>query len=250
MSISIKTILIEDEQDSRDILRAYLNKYCPSVEIIAECANIQEGEAAILKQAPDLVFLDIEMPFGNAFDLLERIKNPNFEIIFVTAYSNYAIQAFNMSAAHYLLKPVDIDELIQAVERVKTRLTKAQSFQHTRILLDNLSSFNNPNQKVVLPLLDGFKVARLDTVLYCEADTNFTRFHFTDGSKELICRNLKHYADILEKNGFCRVHRSYLINLDYVKQYIKGKGGMVILENNQQIQVSNNRKAGFLEQFR
>lgn len=246
----LQTILIEDEQDSRAILHAYLSKYCKNIDVIAECANIQEGEQAILAHQPDLIFLDIEMPFGNGFDLLERFEKPNFEVIFVTAYSNYAIQAFNMSAAHYLLKPIDIEELIEAVSRVTQRCARAQSFDHTRVLLDNLAQKQQPNQKVVLPLLDGFKVARLDTILYCEADTNFTCFHFKDGSKELICRNLKHYATILETQGFCRVHRSYLVNLDCVKQYIKGKGGTIILENNQQIQVSNNRKAAFLERFR
>jgi len=197
-----------------------------------------------------LVFLDIEMPFGNAFDLLEKLEDINFEIVFVTAFSQYAIQAFNMSAAHYLLKPLAIEELIQAVDKVKKRQMQAQEFNHTRILLDNISSANATKQKVVLPLMDGFKVARLDTVLYCEADTNFTRFHFKDGSKEMICRNLKYYSEVLEEHGFCRVHRSYLINMDYVKQYIKGKGGTIILENNQQIQVSNTRKQAFLDQFK
>ena len=245
----MKAIIIEDELDSRETLRNYLGKYCPEVKLLAECVNIKEGKAAIQKLHPELVFLDIEMPYGNAFDLLEQLNEINFEIIFVTAFSQYAIQAFNRSAVHYILKPLDIDELILAVGKTKERIKAKQEVNHTRLLLDNLSAGNVGKQKIALPLMDGFEVVRIQEILYCEANDNFTHFHFVDGSKSLICRKLKFYGEHLADLNFCRVHRSFLINLDYVKRYIKGKGGTVIMENGKQIQVANARKQAFLDRF-
>ncbi len=245
----MKAIIIEDELDSRETLRNYLGKYCPEVKLLAECPDIKEGKAAIQKLHPELVFLDIEMPYGNAFDLLEQLGETNFEIIFVTAFSQYAIQAFNRSAVHYILKPLDIDELILAVGKTKERLKAKQEVNHTRLLLDNLSAGNIGKQKIALPLMDGFEVVRIQEIVYCEANDNFTHFHFVDGSKSLICRKLKFYEEHFSDLNFCRVHRSFLINLDYVKRYIKGKGGTVIMENGKQIQVANARKKAFLNKF-
>jgi len=246
----LNTIIVDDEQDSRTILRNYLGKYCPDVHIVEDCTNIQEAQKAIEAHAPDLVFLDIEMPYGNAFDLLENLEEVNFEIIFITAFSQYAVEAFNRSAVHYMLKPLDIDELIEAVAKAKTRIQNNAQINHAHLLLENLASEKNQKQKIALPLLDGFEVVRLTDILYCEANDNFTQFYFVNGSKSLICRQLKFYENNLKALGFCRVHRSYLINLDYVKRYIKGKGGTVILENDTEIQVSNTRKQAFLEQFK
>lgn len=246
----LTALIIDDEQDSRETLRNYVGKYCPEVRILTECTNILEAKKAIVTYQPDFLFLDIEMPYGNAFDLLDGLEEVNFEIIFVTAFSQYAVQAFNLSAAHYLQKPVDIDELIEAVEKVKKRIAANDKINHSKILLDNLSALNTQHQKVVLPLLDGFLVIKLQEILYCEAQDNFTRFYMTDGQKHLICRQLKFYESTFSQHGFCRVHRSHMINLEYVKRYIKGKGGTVILENDQEIQVSNARKANFLAQLR
>ena len=245
----MKAIIIEDELDSRETLRSYLDKYCPEVKLLAECVNIKEGKTAIQKLSPELVFLDIEMPYGNAFDLLEQFKEINFEIIFVTAFSQYAIQAFNRSAVHYILKPLDIDELILAVGKTRERLKAKQAMNHTRLLLDNLSAGNVGKQKIALPLMDGFEVVRIQEIVYCEANDNFTHFHFVDGKKSLICRKLKFYEEHLTDLNFCRIHRSFLINLDYVKRYIKGKGGTVIMENGKQIQVANARKKAFIDKF-
>lgn len=242
----MKSIIIDDEQDSRETLQNYVAKYCPDVSIVAECVNIIEAEKALSAHQPDFVFLDIEMPYGNAFDLLDKLKKIDFEIIFVTAFNQYAVQAFNLSAAHYLQKPVDIDELIQAVDKVKKRLATSNEINHSKILMDNLSALNTQHQKVVLPLMDGFMVVKLQEIVYCEAQDNFTCFYLTDGQKPLICRKLKFYENTLSQHGFCRVHRSFMINLEYVKRYIKGKGGTVIMENGKEIQVANARKQEFL----
>jgi len=248
--MEITAIIVDDEQDSRETLRNYIGKYCPQVTLITECANIQEAKSAILKHHPKLVFLDIEMPRGNAFDLLEQWGEINFEIIFVTAYSQYAVQVFNLSAAHYLLKPVDIEELEKAVSYVEERLTQKNKLSHAQILIDNMTAINAQNKKLVLPLMEGFDVVKMSEVLYCEAQDNFTCFHFLNGKKSMICRNLKFYENALTDFGFCRVHRSHIVNLEYVTRYIKGKGGTVVMENGKEILVSNTKKSELIRRIK
>ncbi len=246
----IVALIVDDEQDSRETLRNYIGKYCQSVSIVRECANIKEAQAAIAIHQPELVFLDIEMPYGNAFDLLEQLDSIDFEIIFITAFDQYAVQAFNLSAVHYLLKPLNIEELIGAVNKAIEAIFQNKKIQQSRILLENLSALNTQQQKVVLPLMDGFEVVKLSDILYCEAQDNFTCFYFTSKKKSLICRKLKFYENTFSTYRFCRVHRSYLINLEYVKRYVKGKGGSVFMENGKEIPVANARKSVFLKQFR
>jgi len=245
--IALKAIIVDDEQDSRQSLSAYLTKYCPSVTILATCENIQTAKEAIAQHQPNLVFLDIEMPFGTGFDLLETYDTLNFEVIFVTAFSEYAIQAFNLSATHYLLKPIDIDELEIAVAKVQERLQTKSSINHAQVLLNNLQNHTPKDKRLVLPTMEGFEVVALKTVVYCSADDNFTCFHFEDNSKTLICRSLKHYEQQLSTLGFCRIHRSYLINMAYIKKYNKGKGGSVALENNEILPIAQSKKEAFLK---
>ena len=246
----LKCIIVDDELDSRNILATYLNKYVKQIEIQASCENIQEAKTAIDSLKPDLVFLDIEMPFGNGFDLIEKFENIDFEIIFITAFSQYAIQAFNLSAVHYILKPIDIDELVVAVDKARAKIENKTNLDQTKILLENLNNLGQDSKKVVLPMIDGFEVVRVGEILYCQAEDNFTCFHFTSGKKALICRNLKFYENALNDLGFCRIHRSTLVNLQFVKKYIKGKGGSVILENQKELQVSNSKKQEFLNKFK
>lgn len=245
----ISALIVEDEQDSRETLRNYIGKYCKEIRIVKECQNIKEAQAAIKVHQPDLVFLDIEMPYGNAFDLLEQLDSIDFEIIFITAFDQYAVQAFKLSAAHYLLKPLNIEELINAVAKAKINIEKSQKINQSSILLENMAALNTQQQKVVLPLIDGFEVVKLSDILYCEAQDNFTCFYFVDNKKSLICRKLKFFENLLSNHRFCRIHRSYLINLEYVKRYLKGKGGSVILENEIEVPVANARKSAFLTQF-
>ncbi len=247
---SISAIIVDDERDSRETLRNYVTKYCPQVELLGESANIIEARAAILKLKPQLVFLDIEMPHGNAFDLLEQWGEIDFEIIFVTAFSQYAIQAFNLSAAHYLLKPVDIEDLESAVATVEKSLTQKDKLNYANILLENITAIHSQNRKLVLPLMEGFEVVKMSEILYCKAEDNFTRFYFKDGRKTLICRNLKFYETALDAFGFFRVHRSHIINLEYVKRYNKGKGGTVVLDDGKEIMVSNNKKGELLRRIK
>lgn len=246
MTHSIATLVVDDEKDSRESLKNYLNKYCPEVEVLQACANIQEAAEAIETHQPRLVFLDIEMPYGNAFDLLDQLEEVDFEIVFVTAYSQYAIPALNLSAAYYLLKPIDIDELIAAVAKVRAQLQQQDRLARAAVLREHLQG---NAKRLVLPLIDGFEVVETQEVMYCEAADNFTCFYMQSGGKHLICRKLKFYEELLGERGFCRIHRSTLVNLDYVQRYIKGKGGTAILKNGKELAVSQSRKEAFLERM-
>lgn len=247
--MNLKVLIVDDEQDSRDTLENYLSKYCNDVTIVDKCENIAAAKKVIEKSKIDILFLDVEMPFGNGFDLLDSLEKVDFEVIFVTAFSHYAIKALNLSASYYLLKPVDIDELVESVERVRKNLESSDWIAHTKVLIDNLSQVNKQNQKIIMPLIDGFEVKNITDVVYCKAEDNFTRFFLTDGTELLICRTLKHYEEALVECGFCRIHRSYLINLEYVTKYNKGKGGFVTMNNGKELEVSATKKNGFLEAF-
>jgi two-component system LytT family response regulator len=246
----LSAIIVDDEQDSREILRSYLNKYCPNVTLSAECADIIEARSAILKHAPQLVFLDIEMPRGNAFDLLEQWGKINFEVIFITAYSQYAVKAFSLSAAHYLLKPINIEELEKAVENVIELYAKNDKINRAEILLANFTNNKSQDQKLVLPLMEGMQIIKMNTILYCEAADNFTTFYLTDGQKMMICRNLKFYENALLEYGFLRIHRSTVINLEYLQKYIKGKGGSVIMEGGKELIVSAGCKPDLMNKLK
>lgn len=244
----MKAVIIDDEADSRQILTTYIGKYCPDVTICGYGESVATGLAVIKEHRPDVVFLDIEMPYGNGFDLLDQAGDMTFETIFVTAFDHYAIQALNQSAAYYLLKPVDIDELIRAVDKIRNERTTPAYQQHARVLADNLKA--GAVQKIMLPTLEGFEIVEVSTIIYCEAVDNFTKFFFEHGSPMLICRTLKYFEDVLQKYRFLRIHRSYLINPDHVVRYAKGKGGSVVMKDNAELEIAPARKAAFLELFR
>lgn len=242
----MKAIIIDDEKDSRTILANYLKKYCPDIIVCGVGDSVSSGLLEIKRHNPDIVFLDIEMPYGNGFDLLDKIEDIQFETVFVTAFDNYAIQALNQSAAYYLLKPIDIDELIKAVDKIRKERTEANYTQHARVLMENK---HGPNQKIMLPTLEGFEIVNINTIMYCEAADNFTKFHFEQDQPLLICRTLKYFEDVLKDHRFIRIHRSYLINPDFVVRYSKGKGGSVTMKNKQELEISPNKKQEFLNQF-
>jgi two-component system, LytTR family, response regulator len=247
--MSFKAVIVEDEAASRETLKSYLSKYCSQVTIVAEAGSVKTGLEAIKRFQPDVLFLDVEMPYGNAFDLLDQVENKDFETIFVTAYDNYAIKALNFSASYYILKPIDIDELVKAVTHIAEKLKTREHSLRTKVLIENLRIENKQLQKIILPLIDGFEVVQVKDILRCQANDNFTQFFFVDGSKLLICRTLKYYDEILSDLDFVRVHKSHLINLQYLKRYKKGKGGQVTMSDGSEIEVSPSKKKDLLQRF-
>jgi two-component system LytT family response regulator len=247
--MKLKSIIVEDEVASRETLSNYLLKYCPDVEVVAEAGSVKEGLEVIKKHKPDIVFLDVEMPYGNGFDLLDEVEDINFATVFVTAFSDYAIKALNLSASYYILKPVDIDELVAAVEKIKEEKKNNNHSFNSKILAENLHELNKQEHKIVLPLLNGFEVIRVKDVIRIQANDNFSDFHLTDGSKKVICRTLKHYEELLTDFDFLRVHKSHLVNLQYVQRYIKGKGGQLIMTDKSEVEVSQTRKKDLLDRF-
>ena len=246
----LKAVIVEDELASRETLAVYLQRYCPDVELVGMAESVSTGIELINKTNPDLVFLDIEMPRGNGFDLLEQIGNVTFDTIFVTAFSNYAIKALNLSASYYILKPVDIDELVNAVAKVKEARKTKQAMRPTQVLVENLhSTGGKQHSKIVLPLLEGFEVLQVKDIVRCQANDNFTDFYFSNGKKMMICRTLKFYEELLSESGFMRVHKSHLINLDHIKKYLKGKGGQVVMADDSVVDVSPQKKQDLIQWF-
>lgn len=246
----LKAVIVDDEKISRSILRDYLLKYCPDVNPVAESENIKQGIEAIKKHKPNIVFLDVEMPKGNGFDLLEQIGDITFETVFVTAFDHYAIQALNHSAAYYILKPISIDELIAAVEKIrKQKQNNETNTSTTKILLEYLNSGSKPFQKIVLPLADGFEVANIEDIVHCVANDNFTDFHFVSKHKKMICRTLKFYEELLKDSGFVRVHKSHLVNINHIAKYTRGKGGQLTMSNGAMVDVSPNKRDDLMQHF-
>lgn len=242
--MKLKALVVEDEANSREILRNYLAKYCPDIILTAEASSIQEGLILIKENDPDLVFLDVEMPFGNGFDLLDQVPERTFETVFVTAYDHYAKDALNNQAAYYLTKPIAIEELIKAVAHVK-EIREKENALHDKVLPASLSQVQG---KLTLPQLDGFIVLNTDEILYCKADDNYTEIYLAD-KKHLVSKTLRYFEQALEAYPFARIHKSYVVNVNEIVRYHRGKGGSVVLSNGKEIQVAASRKKDLLSYF-
>jgi two-component system LytT family response regulator len=244
--MKLNAIIVEDEKTSRDILKNYLNKYCPNVTVLGEAENIDEALILIRNNELDLLFLDVEMPYGNAFDLLEKVGDIDFETVFVTAYNNYAIDALNAHASYYLMKPLSIDELIKAVDYV-TEIKMKEDALNEEVLIPKK---NTVNGKITIPQQDGFEILNMADILYCKADDNYTEIYLNNNKKKLVSKTLKYFEEALNDGGFARVHKSYLVNVNEIVKYVKGKGGSVVLSNGKQIMVSASKKSNLLSYFK
>ena len=242
----IKTIIIDDEPRGRDTLKILLNKYCPEVSVTGEAGSVVEGFKLINKEAPDVVFLDIEMPGNNGFDLLEMFNSIPFKVIFTTAYDKYAIKAIKYSALDYLLKPIDIDELKEAVSRIETNNRKDIGQAKYEALLNNIKS-ENKRKKVAIPDLEGLIFVFIDEIVRCESDSNYTYIYLINKKKITASRTLGDFEELFSEENFFRVHRSHLINLDHLKKYIKGEGGFAVMADDSRVEVSRRKKPEFLE---
>ncbi|MEN1785860.1 MAG: LytTR family DNA-binding domain-containing protein [Bacteroidota bacterium] len=242
--MALTAIIVEDEANSREILRNYLTKYCPKVTLLGEAATIKEGLQLLARHPPDLLFLDVEMPFGNAFDLLDQVPDRTFETVFVTAYNHYALEALNNHAAYYLMKPINIDELIKAVAYVEEIKQKENALEG-KVLRSN---FTEKEGKITIPQQNGFQVLEVSAIYYCKADDNYTEIYLED-KKVVVSKTLKYFEDALTGFSFVRIHKSYLVNLDKIVSYKKGKGGSVVLSNGRELSVSATRKSALLSHF-
>jgi two-component system, LytTR family, response regulator len=245
----IKAILIDDEMHCIKTLSILLKEYCPGVQIMEQCSDGETALKAIKKFEPDLIFLDIEMPVMNGFELLEKFSDIPFAIIFTTSYDQYAIKAFRFSALDYLLKPVDHRELTAAVKKVEEQryLPMAEQFQ---MLLKQMHSKNHGFNKIAVPATDGFELIPVDEILYFEASNNYTRLFLKNKNKIVACRTLKEMEMQLQDfNFFVRVHQSYIVNLNEVSKYIRGEGGYLMMSDGSSVNVSRSRKDSLLKFF-
>lgn len=244
----LRCIIVDDEIKSRESLKQMLLLYCQEVEVCALCQSVEEGLEAIDTYKPDIVFLDVQMKQETGFDLLAKVGNIDFEIIFTTAHSEYAIKAIRFSAIDYLLKPIDITDLQNAVGKVKKK-QNGNMTDRLQQLLQNLKGVSSDNHKLALPTSEGLTFIKVLDILYCKASGNYTEIFMKDGKKHLVSRQLKEYDDLLSEHNFFRIHHSSLINLNYVQNYIKGDGGYVVMSDNASLDVSRRKKEVFLERI-
>lgn len=243
----LNAIIIDDEPDNVQLLSLQLSMYCPQVKVIAECTKSEDGLAAIKYHNPDVVFLDIEMPRMNGFELLQQVGSIDFSLVFVTAYDKFAVKAFRYSAVDYLLKPIDIRELQDAVKKIEKKLNiQPDQIEHLKQQFDSKKIMPD---KFALPYQNGVTFVALSDILYCEADGNYTQIKIITGQQYIISKTLREIQDILEERNFLRIHRQYIVNLNYIKKYVKGEGNYLVLQNDLTIPISRSHKERLIERF-
>lgn len=246
----MKAIIIDDEELSRITLKTLLRDYCSNVQLIGEAPNAEVGKQLIDALRPDLVFLDIAMPGQNGLDMLRDLGRVDFKTIFVTAHQEYALQAIRLSAIDYLLKPVDEDELIAAVNKIELETSAVEKQMRMNTLIDNLRGSSPSDMKICISDFEGYHIRKVGDILFCEADNTYTKIHMTNGETLIVSKTLSVYDDLLSHSGFLRVHKSYLINIQHLRSYQKGDGGYVVLDNGSKVDVSKRKKDQLLELLR
>lgn len=243
----ITAVIIEDEKKSREALKALIQRYCGQVNIVGEASGVRTGLEVIRNTKPDVVFLDIQMPDGSGFKLLEMIPDINFEVIFVTAFDQYAIKAIKYSALDYLLKPVIPDELIAAVQKVDKRKVTSGINKNIQALLENIRSSDDRPHKIVLSTAEKIHVVEVNNIIRCESDNYYTIFFFTDGKTLLVSKTLKEHEELLKEHDFLRPHKSHLVNTRYIKSFVKQDGGYIMLTDGTKVPVSRRKREKVIE---
>lgn len=241
----ITAILIDDDTNLRQGMKTLLSRYSPAIHIIGEADSLETGIALLLEEQPQVVFLDIHLGDGTGFDLLEEINKRgklNFQIVFITAHEQYAIKAFRFSALDFLLKPVDPEELEKVIEKIKNVLGKSESVAHIDLLLENIRKKVDNFKRIALSTADGIHLFEISDIIRCESEDNYTKFYIKNSKPILISKTLKEYEDLLMEHGFERIHQSHLINLAYLKSYIKKDGGYVVMADNSNLPISQRKK--------
>jgi two-component system LytT family response regulator len=237
----ITAIIVDDEQDCAESLATLLEMYCPEVKILDICYSAEAAYKSIREQAPDILFLDIEMPVMNGFQLIERFETINFQLIFTTSYDQYAIKAIRFSALEYLLKPIDREELREAVRKALEKKSHALPEQ-LEMLMGRLKNMPSNLTKIPIPTMEGFRMLLAESIVRCASDGNYTELWLKDGSKVIASRALKEVEEMLEEHPFLRVHHSALVNLNEIERYVKGEGGYLMMSDGSTVNVSRSRK--------
>jgi two-component system LytT family response regulator len=246
----MKTIIIDDENNARETIKNMLSIYCPDVEVIDVAGSVKEGEAVLNRHRPDLVFLDIKMADGTGFDLLRKFEDVNFFVVFVTAFEEFAIRAIKFSALDYILKPIDPDELMSAVEKAREIIEKENISIKLEALYENLDILSSNNKKIVLKTTGSVHIVNLKDIVRCESEKNYTHFYTIDNEKITVAKTLKEYNGLLNDYHFYRVHQSHLINLEHVKRYEKHDGGFLVMDDNSSVPVSFRKKEDLMKLFK
>ncbi|RAJ83227.1 two-component system LytT family response regulator [Chitinophaga dinghuensis] len=246
----IKAIIVDDEQHCIDALQTMLLKKCPGVQVIGAANSVREGRELIDELQPDLVFLDVEMPHQNGFELLRQYEKVTFDVIFTTAYEQYALKAIKFNALDYLLKPFSVKELQDALEKFREKqlnTSKDQSVSPLEVFLQNMKTLQQTHKKIALPTINGLVFMPVQNIVRCESTGNYTKIFFTDKKNLMVSRPLKEFEELLTDVDFFRVHNSHLINLQQMQSYIQGEGGFALMSDGTQVEVSRRRKAEFLK---
>lgn len=243
----ITAIIVEDEKMSRETLRRMLEKYCPQVEVLSEAEGYRDGIERIGRFHPDVVFLDIQMPDGSGFRLLEEIKEVDFEVIFTTAFDQFAIKAIKFSALDYLLKPIIPQELVNAIEKVEQKRMEFRKSRNIDLFLENMKTKEDGNHKIVLSTSDKIHVIQVDEIIRCESDNYYTQFFFTNGKRLIVSKTLKENEELLAQHNFIRPHKSHLINVRYIKSFLRQEGGYIIMTDGSKIPVSRRKREKIMD---
>lgn len=242
----LKATILEDEEDSRKLLSGFLQDYCPQVKVVASVDNATSSLDAIYMHQPDVVFMDIELKGETCFDLLQKLGEIHFDIIFTTAYDNYMLKAIKFSAIDYLLKPLNVQELKAAVEKVEKKRNLSMANKSLEVLLNNFKN-NYHEHKIAISSSDGFVFVKVSNIIYLESDGAYTSFHLKQDEKLITSKNIKEYEDLLTDHNFFRIHKSYMINMAEMTKYIRGDGGYLVMSNKAMFGVSRRRKDDFLK---
>jgi two-component system LytT family response regulator len=246
MEKNITAIIIDDEQSARKILKSILESYCPHITLLGEANSISSGKALIKEVNPHVIFLDVEMPGGSGFDLLKEIGPIQSEIIFTTAHNHYAINAIRSFALDYLLKPINPQELVEAVSKIKHKDVR-MTYKLIDLLSQQLVSKKEYADQLAIPSANGFEIIKVEDVMYCEGDGNYTTFYLAGDQKLVSSKTLKEYERILPTLTFVRAHQKYLVNIKFVKRYLKGRGGTLIMTNGKSIDVAHSKRTQVIE---
>ncbi len=245
----IKALIIDDEQNSLKLLSNLLSEFCPEVEVIGFATSVDEAYQAIKKNTPDVIFLDIEMQRESGFNLLTKFNEIPFDIIFTTAFEHYALKAIKFSALDYLLKPIDIEELKLAVSKVEANNRQEKLNKRFESFLHNLNNPKPDQFQIALPSSEGLNIIQIQDIIYLRSDRQYTNFQIRSGEKIITSKNIGEYEELLLEHNFFRVHNSAIVNLNEVKKYIRGDGGVAVMSNGEQIDVAKRKKEQFLKQF-